>query len=154
MIELQREATGGDPAHESHHWLGKLEEADTKRSRFQHAYAEGVMSLEDLGARLAELKELEKTARRELRNLQGWQERIAQLERDRDALLEDYASRSPEALHSLTSEERHHLYKMLRLRVVANEDGTAALDADALPSMSCSKLETLWSRSTYTRSTC
>ena len=51
MIEFQREAAVGDPDHESRHWLGKLEEADTKRSRFQHAYAEGVMSLDDLGAR-------------------------------------------------------------------------------------------------------
>lgn len=151
MIEFQREAAVGDPGHESRHWLGKLEEAGTKRSRFQHAYAEGVMCLDDLGARLAELKELEETARRELRNLQGRQERIAQLQRDRDALLEDYASRSPEALDSLTSEQRHHLYKMLRLRLIANEDGTAALDADALPSMNCSKLENLWSRSTCTR---
>jgi site-specific DNA recombinase len=154
MIEVQREATGSDPGYESRHWLGKLEEAGTKRSRFQHAYAEGVMSLDDLGVRLAELKELEETARRELSNLQGRQERIAQLERDRDALLKDYASRSPEALASLTSEQRHHLYKMLKLRLVANEDGTAALDADALPSMSCSKVGNLWSRSTCKRSTC
>jgi hypothetical protein len=112
------------------------------------------MSLDDLGARLAELKELEETARRELRSLQGRQERIAQLEHDRGALLEDYASRSPEALASLTSEQRYHLYKMLRLRLIANEDGTAALDADALPSLSCSKVDTLWSRSTCTRATC
>ncbi len=51
---------------------------------------------------------------------------------------------SPEALHSLTSEQRHHLYKMLRLRLITNEDGTAALDANALPRVDCSKLENLW----------
>ena len=116
MIEVQREAAVGDPAYESCHWLGRG--AGTKRSRFQHAYVEGIMSLDDLGARLAELKDLEETTRRELKNLHGRQERIAQLERDRDALLEDYARRSPEALHSLTSEQRHHLYKMLRLQLL------------------------------------
>jgi 2-haloacid dehalogenase len=33
---------------------------------------------------------------------------------------------------------------MLRLKVVANENGSAMLSADALPALSCSNLETLW----------
>ena len=144
MIELHSKAAGGDPDRESRHWLRRLEEADNKRSRFQHAYAEGVISLEDLRSRLRELTELEDTAHRELSNLQSRQERMVQLEHDRDVLLEDYASQSPEALDSLTPEQRHHLYKMLRLRLVANEDGTAALDADALPVLGGSKMDTLW----------
>jgi site-specific DNA recombinase len=55
MIELHGKAAGGDPDRESRHWLRRLEEADNKRSRFQHAYAEGVINLEDLGSRLKEL---------------------------------------------------------------------------------------------------
>jgi hypothetical protein len=107
-----------------------------------------VLSLEDLKARLAEIEELEDIARRELWNLKGTQDRIAELERDRDTLLEYYVGSSPEALDSLTPEQKHQVYKMLRLRVVANEDSTAALDADALPTLACSNLETLWSSST------
>jgi hypothetical protein len=39
-----------------------------------------------------------------------------------EALLEHYAATAPEALGSLTPEERHQLYKILRLRVTADED--------------------------------
>jgi len=154
MIELQGKAAGGDPDRESRHWLRRLEEADNKRSRFQHAYAEGVISLEDLRSRLRELKELEDTAHRELSNLQSRQERMVQLKHDRDVLLETYASQSPQALDSLMPEQRHHLYKMLRLRLVANEDGTAALDADALPVLGGSNMNTLWSPSITTSWAC
>ncbi len=94
-------------AHEACNWLTSLEEAGSKRARFQHAYGECVLSLEDLKkARLAKIEELENMARRELRNLKGRQERIAELERDRDSLLEDYVGRMPEApeLFSITTE--------------------------------------------------
>ncbi len=45
-------------------------------------------------------------------------------ERDRDALLENYAEMMPEALDVLQPEERHRVYKMLRLRAVAFPDGS------------------------------
>src|SRR3712207_682264 len=150
MIELHSKVGGGDPDRESRHWLRRLEEAANKRYRFQHAYAEGVISLEDLGSRLRELKEMEDTAHRELSNLRSRQERMIHLKHDRDVLLEDYASQSPQALDSLMPEQRHHLYKMLRLRLVASEDGTAALEADALPVLGGSKRDTPWSPSTTT----
>jgi hypothetical protein len=41
------------------------------------------------------------------------------LEQDKEAVLETYAQMAPEALESLTPEERHQFYRMLRLRVVA-----------------------------------
>jgi len=44
------------------------------------------------------------------------------LKRDRDVLLERYAGVVPESLDALTPEERHQLYKMLRLEVVAHPD--------------------------------
>jgi len=66
-------------------------------------------------------------------------------------VLKDYTSLSPEALDYLTPEQCHHLYKMLRLRLAAHEDRTAALDADALPVLKSSNLDTLWLRSTRIR---
>jgi len=42
---------------------------------------------------------------------------IEQLEREKDVLLKHYAAITPEALDSLTPEERHQLYKMFRLGV-------------------------------------
>ena len=56
--------------------------------------------------------------------LQSQQARIKELERDKDALLESYAEAAPEALENLTPEGRHEVYKMLRVRVFAQVDGT------------------------------
>ena len=38
--------------------------------------------------------------------------------------MDTYASLTPEALESLSPEERQRLYKMLRLRAVVNLDGS------------------------------
>jgi hypothetical protein len=48
---------------------------------------------------------------------------IEQLERDRDALLEYYAKMVPKALVQLTGEERHKIYRMLRLEVYKFPNG-------------------------------
>ena len=45
-------------------------------------------------------------------------ERVEHLERDKDALREDFFGIAPDALDSLTPEERHDFYKLVRLRVV------------------------------------
>ena len=46
------------------------------------------------------------------------------MEKDRDALLESYALRAPEALDGLTPEERHQVYRMLRLGAAVRIGGT------------------------------
>ena len=51
------------------------------------------------------------------------------MERDRDALLESYAEVVPEQLDRLTPEERHLVYKMLRLSVAAYQDGKLEVSA-------------------------
>jgi site-specific DNA recombinase len=117
MIELEREGTHGDPECEAKVWAGKLAEANTKRARFQHAYAEGIIELEELRERLLELEEETSAAERALAELRSRVARVRELEADRDALLEHYVATAPEALDSLTPEERHHFYKMLRLKV-------------------------------------
>jgi hypothetical protein len=45
-------------------------------------------------------------------------DRVERLEQDKESLLESYAKMAPEALEALTSEERHRLSRMLRLRVL------------------------------------
>ncbi len=127
MIEMKREAHRGDPRREMDIWLEKLAEADRKGAKFQHAYAEDAISLEDLKVRLSELEELRELAQKELESIRRHDEEIAQLERDRDAVLEGYAGASTEALDSLTPEQRHHLYKMFRIEVLANADGTTEI---------------------------
>jgi hypothetical protein len=50
------------------------------------------------------------------------------MEQDRDAVLEHYASLAPELLDSRTSEEHHHLYKMLRLKVWLYKSGDLEIE--------------------------
>jgi site-specific DNA recombinase len=127
MIEMKRTAHRGGTRREMDVWLERLSEADHKRTRFQHAYAEDAITLEDLKARLAELDELRELATRELEALRHHEEEIASLERDRDALLEHYAAAAPDALDSLPPEERHNLYRLFRLEVFTHPDGTTEI---------------------------
>jgi hypothetical protein len=92
--------------------------------RFQHAYAEGAISLEDLRARLAELENDREGLLSILGNIKGQAQELEDLERDRDVLLEGYAGVMPDRLDAMAPEERHGIYKMLKLRVVASADRT------------------------------
>jgi hypothetical protein len=93
------------------------------REMDQRLAAKGLMTDEELDKALVELDETHETARRELQSLAQRREKIIELERDRDALLDSYVGMVPEALDSLTPQERHQIYKVLRLRVVAGPNG-------------------------------
>jgi hypothetical protein len=80
------------------------------------------MPLDVLEDRLKEIDETRETARAELAILEEGRQRLEELERDGGALMERYASTVPEALENLLPEERHRVYKMLRLRVLAHLD--------------------------------
>ena len=49
---------------------------------------------------------------------------IEELERDRDTLLDSLEAVAPEVLDALAPEERHHVYRMLQLKVHQYRDGT------------------------------
>ena len=65
-----------------------------------------------------------RTVEHELATVKRRREVLEQLELDKEALLEHYARIAPEALDSLTLEERHRLYKMLRLDVAVRPDSS------------------------------
>jgi hypothetical protein len=73
---------------------------------------------------LTELDNTRSIAERELEALRTHKERIGQLETDRDILLESIVGIAPDALDSLAPDECHHVYKMLKLRVVICQDDT------------------------------
>ena len=123
MIKKDHASNRGDPEEEATVWLGQLADVERKRGKFQDMAAEGLITFDELGAKLAALEETRQTARRELAAVEGRTERLRALERDRDILLENYAERMPEALDILEHEERHRVYNMLRLRVRAFPDG-------------------------------
>jgi site-specific DNA recombinase len=135
MLEQERQSMRGYPEKEAETWLHKLSEADRKRSGFQDLAAEGLITIVELRGKLAELEETRQTAEKELEKLKQHQRYLEELERDKDAVLEAYAQMAPQALDALTAEERHQLYKMLRVRVTACADGpleiTGMLGKDA-----------------------
>ena len=132
MIEREREAAHGDPEAEAKRWLDKLAEVDRKRARYQEMAAEDLIGFDELRARMAELQETRTVAELELRSLQHRQERIRQLEEDKQALLEHYAGLLPEDLDGLDAAERHRVYKMLRVEAAISSDGSLEVSGDVL----------------------
>jgi hypothetical protein len=59
-------------------------------------------------------------------------QRVEELERDRDALLRSYVGMTPEALDGLVPEERHHVYRMLKLKVSIESDGSLEASGELL----------------------
>jgi DNA repair exonuclease SbcCD ATPase subunit len=127
MIELERRSTRGDPVREQETWLDELTEVERKRARYQEMAADDLITFDELRSRLSELEETRTIAERELEALRSHKERIAELETDRDALLDSLADVAPDALAALTAEERHHVYRTLRLRVIVHQDNSLEL---------------------------
>ena len=87
--------------------------------------ARGTITDLELDEALGELEETRATAaERELAALRNQQETLEALELDRDVLVEHYATIAPEALDCLIPEERHRLYKLLRIAVIVQPDIT------------------------------
>jgi hypothetical protein len=122
MIQQERKRLRGDPEAQAAIWLSRLAEVDRMRSSYQDQQAAGFMTLEELGEKLSLLENTRKTAQRELETLSGHRERLEELERDKNVLLESFADMVPSSPDALTAEERNRIYRMLRLKVLAGED--------------------------------
>jgi hypothetical protein len=77
-------------------------------------------------------------AERELHALHRRTEHLAQLEHDRDGLLESYADLVPEAIDALGSAERHRAYRIIGPEVHLASNDSFELSGDV---MSFSKLQ-------------
>jgi site-specific DNA recombinase len=124
MIEQERAGAYGDPQGAITLWLTKAAETERKRSGFQDMAAEGLITLNELRTKLAGLEETRRTAEMEIENLRGRLERVKELERNRDTLLDSYVGLIPQKLQELEPEERQRIYSMLRLRLVMDPDGS------------------------------
>jgi site-specific DNA recombinase len=122
MIERESDEVQGDPDREAKVWANKLAAAADKRARFQDMAAEGLISFDELGTKLMALEEERELAGRKLQALEDHRTRLRDLERDKDALLDRYMGLLPETLDNLAPEERHDLYRMLKLRVIMHPD--------------------------------
>jgi site-specific DNA recombinase len=117
----------GDPDQEVQSWLRQLEQIEAKRSRFQDMAAEGLLSFEELRAKLYSLDKSRTVAEEQLERLRVRYERIETLEHDRDALLASLEGAVPALLDRLSSEGRNRVYKMLNLKVEAIPGGPLKL---------------------------
>ncbi len=81
------------------------------------------MTLDELKEKLERLEETRTLALSELSKIEGRLERIAALEEDKDALLEQYSALVPESLTELSPQEKDHLYHMLKLEVAPTKEG-------------------------------
>jgi site-specific DNA recombinase len=123
LIEQEREAAHSDPKREATPWEEKIAECSRLRSAYQDQQAAGLMTLEELASKLAKLEKTRSVAAAELKALEAREERLRELEADRDALLSSYAETVPEALDGLSSEERTRVYRMLQLEVRPDLEG-------------------------------
>jgi hypothetical protein len=111
-------------------WLGLRELPIAERSQRgklrkarEGKVMEGHINFEELGAKLRELAADRATAEHELEDLNLRRSRLEDLERDKETLLEDFATMVPGALDELTGEKRHQVYRMLRLQVHVSPEG-------------------------------
>jgi site-specific DNA recombinase len=125
MIDEECRSSGlrGNPDQEAKGWLERIADVDRQRARAQDLAVEGLLSPDELRAKLAELTDARSSAERELEALRGHRERIQRLERNRDALLEEFPAEAPERLEQLTGEQRNRLYRTLKLEVRPTKDG-------------------------------
>ena len=117
LIEDERADAGRDPERDAEFWSKKITEVEIERRGYQRLTARGHMTDEELVAALSELDETHETAKRELEGARARDEALQRLERDRDVLIEPYAGMVSETLEDLAPEERHRIYKLLRLGV-------------------------------------
>ena len=123
LIEQEREAGRDDPEREAGLWEEKIAECARLRSAYQDQQAAGLMTLGELASKLAKLEETRMVAQAELAALDAREERVRELEVDRDDLLASYAEVVPEALDALSGEERMRVYEILRLEVEPDPEG-------------------------------
>jgi DNA repair ATPase RecN len=104
-----------------------LEERLSQNTHLRRAYqdqqAEGLMTLEELAARLEELRDTRKVLEAELASLERSQQKAKELENNRNAVVASLATSIPEALDNLTGEEINTVYRKLQLRLIPSGEG-------------------------------
>jgi len=117
-------STGGDEAS----WLKRIAQIDVKQERLLELHLDGAIATERFRAKSAELRETRAAAERQLEAARSSLSRLEDMERGKDALISHYASLVPRGLAELSPDEKNRVYRMMRLRVFADRDGTLTAD--------------------------
>ena len=123
LIERETEEVREDSTFLAETLSEKLSQNTQTRRAYQDQQAAGLMTLEELAARLEELEHTRKVLEAELVALERTQQKAEELRDDRDATLAALATSIPEALDGLRGEEIIAVYRKLRLRVLPSEEG-------------------------------
>ena len=128
-VEREREQVlRGNPEQEARSWLEKIAAVDRQQAKYQEMAAEELITFEELRERLAGLEETKKTAQGELESISLRRQRLEELERSADDFVRQYAAIMPEALDTISPEERHQIYKTLRMKVLVSTEGTVTVE--------------------------
>lgn len=128
MLKRERDVAQEDPKRQAVAWERRVTELNQMRARYQDMAARSLVTLDELGARLEDLDSERETAERELALIRARSERLEDLERDAENLIDSYSKALPEVLGAADSQERSRVYKMLRLRALANSKGEVELE--------------------------
>jgi hypothetical protein len=85
-----------------------------------------------LAARLSELEDGRRGAERELTRIRNARTEIETFEADAAALLAYYERVTPEHIDALSPEQRHHVYRTIRLEALAHPYGLIEVTGDVL----------------------
>ena len=123
LIQRETEEVRDDPEQVITTLEDRLSQNTHLRRAYQDQQAEGLMTLEELAARLEELEDTRKVLEAELASLERSQQEAKELEKDRDAVVASLAASIPDALDNLTGEEINTVYRKLRLQLIPSEEG-------------------------------
>jgi hypothetical protein len=127
---IERERGQQDPTEEIVRLSRVLDEIEAKRVRFQHLYAEGVIGMDDLRARLSEIDATHSEAERHMDDLEARRKRLKELEHDMEEILASYEDLIRERLKERSPEDRNGLYGRLNLSARVPRSGEPKLSAD------------------------
>jgi site-specific DNA recombinase len=137
MVQRERAKMLGDPLKEAATLGKRLQEIKSRRSRYQEMAAAKLIDFDELRERLGGLEDERKDTERALQATQRRAEHLEHLEQNRNVLLQEYAGAVPEVLDALAPEERHRVYRIMRLRVVLAPSGDLEISGDVMPTSVC-----------------
>jgi site-specific DNA recombinase len=123
LIQRETEEVRDDPEQVVTTLEERLSQNTHLRRAYQDQQAEGLMTLEELAAKLEELEDTRKVLEADLASLERSQQKAKELGNDRDAVVASLAATIPETLNNLTGEEINTVYRKLRLRVIPSGEG-------------------------------
>ena len=113
-----------NPDQDAAAWLRMVEDCDRKRAAYQDQQAAGLMTMDELGAKLTQLDERRATAQRELDKFNEGRRRVDELEATKRTLLRAYADGILyDGIRHFPKEMRRGIYEAMRLRITVPAEG-------------------------------